>query len=319
MAALAAVVVIATSGCGGSPLGGALAPTTVTTPTGRTGLRQRAPGDDSDIDAPQSIEQAAVLGDATFVGAGDIANCDVPGAVETARLLDAIPGDVFTLGDHAYPNGTTDAFSRCYDPMWGRHRARTHPTPGNHDWGVENGGPYFTYFGANAGSRTGYYSFELGAWHILSLNSNVGAGPGSPQFEWVKADLAVHRTRCALAYWHYPRFSSGPNGSTPQMQQLWWLLETSGVDVVLSGHDHFYERFTPQDHEGVPTPNGMRLFVVGTGGTSLYGLQAIQPGSEVRGQAWGVLQLTLSPDRYSWAFVPVPGETFRDAGGDLCH
>ena len=256
-------------------------------------------------------------GEVTFVGAGDIADCTAAGSQATARLLDGIPGEVFTLGDNAYPSA--EQLTKCYEPTWGRHKARTHPVLGNHDWGADFGAPYFSYFGANAGPRSGWYSFDVGAWHILALNSNTSSTPSGAQYAWVQADLAAHPSRCTLAMWHYPRFSSGPNGSTLQMQPIWSLLNNAGVDVVLSGHDHIYERFAKQDHEGMPTPRGMRSFVVGTGGTHLYGPQVVQPNSEVRGAVWGVLKLSLRADDYSWEFVPVPGSTFRDSGRDTCR
>jgi hypothetical protein len=255
--------------------------------------------------------------DATFVGAGDIANCEHPGAALTARLLQSIPGEVFTLGDHVYPNGTTESFSTCYESTWGAHRWRTRPTPGNHDWDVDGGRPYLAYFGPSAGR--GYYSFDLGAWHVLSLNSNIGAQPGSAQYEWVRADLVAHPAACTLAYWHHPLFSSGPNGNNPQMQAMWRLLDEAGVELVMVGHDHVYERFAPQDADGRPTPAGIREFVVGTGGAPLYGVSSVRPNSEVRGNhAWGVLKLNLRAGSYHWEFVPAGGESFRDFGSASC-
>lgn len=286
----------------------------------RDGISHQVP----DVTAPVQIVGAppppASGPDATFVGAGDIANCDVPGSEATARLLDRINGDVFTLGDNVYPNGSSESFSRCYEPTWGRHRSRTHPNPGNHDWDVSAGAPYFTYFGPSSGpSGLGYYSFNVGAWHILSLNSNINASPGSTQYEWIRRDLAAAPTYCTLAYWHHPLFSSGPNGNNGQMREVWRLLDEAGVDVVLVGHDHLYERFAPQDADGHPNPSGMREFIVGTGGSRLYGPASPQPNSEVRGtDTWGVLRLTLRSDRYDWEFVPVDGQTFRDAGSTAC-
>ena len=253
----------------------------------------------------------------SFTGAGDIANCAIEGAAATARLLDGIPGDLFTLGDHVYPSSTAEAFANCYASTWGRHRSRTRPTPGNHEWEVNGGAPYFAYFGAAAGG--GFYSFTLGAWHVLSLNSNVSAEPGSPQYEWARADLAASASRCTLAYWHHPLFSSGPNGNNGQMRSMWRLLDGAGADVVMVGHDHLYERFAPQDADGRPTPSGMRQFIVGTGGATPYGAVAVQPNSEKRIEsAWGVLRLTLRSDAYDWEFVPVAGQLARDAGTATC-
>ena len=307
-------------------------PDTFTLQAGREPMRVRirATGRDRDgrMRSTDVVEAAVVLvtgggpafgGEVTFVGAGDIADCSHPGSQATARLLDLIPGDVFTLGDHVYPSGTPELFATCYHPTWGRHIGRTRPVPGNHDWGELYATPYFDYFGAAAGSRLGYYSFNLGAWHILALNSNAPANTVSAQFAWVARDLAANPSRCTLAMWHHARFSSGPNGNSPEMQQIWWLLETNGVDLVLSAHEHMYERFAKQDNEGNPRPNGMRQINAGTGGAPLGGPQLIRPNSEVRGATWGVLKLTLRSENYSWQFVPVPGSTFTDSGTDVCR
>jgi hypothetical protein len=294
----------------------------------RVRLRARGMNTDGVAAATDSAESVVSLtdppapaggGDATILAAGDIADCSTTGAAQTARLLDTLPGDVLTLGDHGYPAATRQVFSSCYEPTWGRHKSRTWANPGNHDWGEEYGSPYFEYFGAGAGPRTGYYSFDLGAWHILSHNSNIAAGVNSPQFQWVVADLMAHPSKCTMAVWHHARFSSGPNGDSAQMQQMWWLLDGNGVDVVLNAHEHMYERFAPQDHEGVPSPNGIRLFVVGTGGGALAGPQSIKRNSEVRGSSFGVLRMTLRADSYAWQFVSVPGAPLRDAGTDTCR
>jgi hypothetical protein len=253
----------------------------------------------------------------TFVGAGDIADCGLPGAALTARALQETPGSVFTLGDHVYPVGNREAFASCYESTWGAVKQRTYPTPGNHEWDVQQGAHYLAYFGGAAGR--GYYSFDLGAWHVLSLNSNVSTQPGSQQYEWARADLAAHPGACTLAYWHHPLFSSGTNGPNSQMRPLWKLLDDGGVDVVMSGHDHLYERFAPQDADGHPTSTGMRSFIVGTGGAWLYEMLSPQPNSEVRSnQGWGVLKLTLRGNSYDWEFVPVGDSTFRDFGSAIC-
>ena len=224
---------------------------------------------------------------------------------------------VFTLGDHVYPAATSEAFASCYESTWGAVRERTYPTPGNHEWDVNRGAPYLAYFGAPA--ARGFYSFDLGAWHVLSLNSNVAAHPGSQQYEWIRADLATRARPCTLAYWHHPLFSSGTNGPSSQMHAVWELLDESGVEFVMSGHDHLYERFAPQDANGSPTSAGMRSFVVGTGGAALYGMLSPRPNSEVRhNQGWGVLKLTLRSNGYDWEFVPVGGSGFRDFGSAAC-
>jgi acid phosphatase type 7 len=260
-------------------------------------------------------------GPETFVGAGDIAICG-GNAEATAKLLDSIGGTVFTLGDNAYSSGTRADFQNCYDPSWGRHRSRTRPSPGNHDYATPGAAPYFEYFGANAGAPgVGYYSFDLGAWHIISLNSNVATDAGSPQAAWLRADLAANAApRCTLAYWHHPLFSSGPNGSreTPVMREIYRILYNASADLVLVGHDHTYERFAPQDADGRLDPlRGIRQFVVGTGGVPLYDFPAIQPNSEVRLKAHGVMRLILSSDRYQWDFLAVSGA--GDSGTTPCH
>jgi len=262
-------------------------------------------------------------GPEVMVGAGDIGWCGLPGADLTAMLLDGIPGTVFTAGDNAYPSGTRDDFQRCYEPSWGRHKGRTRPIPGNHDYGDgrTDGFAYFEYFGPNAGPPgLGYYSYRLGAWHILALDSEISAFPGSAQLEWLRAELASDSSRCTMALFHTPLFGSGANGGNPQMQATWNLLYASGADVVISGHNHSYERFAPQDPNGVFDPaKGIREFVAGTGGALLTGFPQVRANSEVRSSTWGVLKLTLWADRYDWQFIAVPGESFSDSGSAACH
>ncbi len=261
-----------------------------------------------------------------LVGAGDIAYCkQIAGAQATARLLDAIPGTVFTLGDHAYEDGTAREFADCYDPTWGRHRTRTRPAVGNHDYHSPQAAPYFAYFGAAAGEPArGYYSYDLGGWHVVVLNSNceeVGCEAGSPQERWLRAQLAAHKTQCSLAYWHHPRFSSGKHGGAPAMAPLWQALHEAGVELAISGHDHDYERFAPQDPAGkLDVARGVRQFVVGTGGKKTHRFNQAEPNSEVRDTGtFGVLKLTLSPGRYEWKFIPVAGQGFTDSGSEACH
>jgi hypothetical protein len=255
------------------------------------------------------------------VGAGDIAICGSAGAQATARLLDGIFGIVFTLGDNVYPYGSHDLFRDCYDPTWGRHRARTRPSPGNHDFQQDGGAGYYAYFGSNAGpAGLGYYSYPAGGWHVVSLNSTLHSSRGTPQYEWLRTDLAANRSPCILAYWHHPLFTSGPNGSHPHMREIWELLHEAGADVVLNGHDHLYERFAPQDAHGRLDPvRGIREFIVGTGGGTLYQVRAPHPNSEVRDSGtFGVLRLTLRARGYDWEFVPVQGQSFRDFGSAPC-
>jgi hypothetical protein len=258
--------------------------------------------------------------DPVFVGAGDIADCDPDGAALTANLLDTIKGTVFTVGDNAYGDGTADQYNRCYNPTWGRHKARTRPAPGNHDYHTSNAAPYYAYFGDNAGpAGRGYYSFNLGAWHIISLNSEVAAGATSAQAQWLREDLAANPAACTLAYWHKPLFSSGQHGNNSTMRLIWDILAGAGADVILTGHDHLYERFAPQNSAGQAYAKGMREFVVGTGGASHYQFSTIRPNSEVRNNdTFGVLKLTLRPTRYEWEFVPVAGGSFHDSGGADC-
>ncbi len=255
-----------------------------------------------------------------LVGAGDIADCD---AEPTAALLDNIPGTVFTAGDNAYPNGSSSDYSNCYDPSWGRHKARTRPSPGNHDYQTSGATGYYKYFGAAAGpAGQGYYSYDLGAWHIVSLNSNVSMSAGSAQETWLRADLAASTKRCTIAYWHHPRFSSGSNhGSSTQSAGVWQALYDAGAEIVISGHDHEYERFAPQTPSGAADPTGgIREFVVGTGGAGLYSFATPLPNSEVRDDAtFGVLKLTLSDGSYAWEFIPIAGDTFTDSGSGTCH
>jgi hypothetical protein len=266
-------------------------------------------------------------GRAVLVGAGDIANCDIDGgagARATAALLDRIAGTVFTVGDHAYPSGAAAQFRDCYDPSWGRHKARTRPAPGNHDYLTAHAKAYFDYFGDNAGpDRRGYYSYTLGTWHIVSLNSSIAADRKSAQIEWLRSDLKDNPAPCTLAYWHVPVFSSGPHGSelkeTAQMREAWRVLYESGADVVINGHDHLYERFAPQNPQGKADPNGIREFIVGTGGGGQYEFRQIRANSEVRSnRSYGVLVLTLGATDYSWEFVSAAGASFHDAGTARC-
>lgn len=276
----------------------------------------------SDTSTITVIEPPPPGASAVFVGAGDIGDCGRDAKEQTAKLLDAIPGTVYTTGDNAYPDGTDADFANCYHDSWGRHRDRTRPTPGNHDYHTTGAEPYYRYFGENAGpAGRGYYSFDLGEWHIIALNSNVSMSATSAQVTWLKADLAANTKRCTLAYWHHPRFSSGDHGNATSTQPLWDVLYAADADVILAGHDHNYERFAPQTPTGAADPlRGIREFVVGTGGRSFYSFGTIKPNSEVRNNnTWGVLKLTLHADRYDWEFVPVAGKTFTDTGTGMCH
>ncbi|MEP6905562.1 MAG: metallophosphoesterase [Gemmatimonadales bacterium] len=269
------------------------------------------------------LSTPAPPGSAIFVGAGDIGSCESAGDEATAALLDSIPGTVFTLGDNVYESGTSREYRDCYDPSWGRHKARTKPSPGNHDYSTSGAAGYFAYFGASAGDPgKGYYSFDLEDWHIIALNSNIDESADSPQVRWLRADLDASKKPCTLAYWHNPRFSSGvEHGDDPATEPLWQALYDANAEIVLTGHDHEYERFRPQTAKGDADPvRGIREFVVGTGGRSHYGLGRRETNSEVfNASTFGVLKLTLSPGKYTWQFIPIAGQTFTDSGSGVCH
>jgi len=257
-----------------------------------------------------------------LVGAGDIAGCHKDQAEATAKLLDKIDGTVFTAGDNAYGSGTEQQFSRCYHRSWGRHRERTRPAPGNHDYETDYAAPYYKYFGASAGpAGRGYYRYSLGVWQIYSLNSNTNARDwGAAQEQWLIKELAANQAACTLAYWHHPLFSSSTtHGNQAHMRRLFKILQIHGADVVIAGHDHVYERFAPQDADGRADPHGIRQFTVGTGGAKLYDFGPARPNSEARNAAdHGVLKLRLHPQAYEWEFVPVAGGKFRDRGSAKC-
>jgi len=263
---------------------------------------------------------------AVLVGAGDIADCATNWDEQTADIVSRIPGTVFTLGDNAYENGTPDEFQNCYAPSWGRFRDRTRPAPGNHDYNTLAAAGYFAYFGTAAHPIEGYYSYELGGWHILALNSNCddigGCQAGSPEEAWLRADLAAHPAACTLAYWHHPRFSSGPHGNDARFVPFWQDLYAAHATLVLNGHDHDYERFAPQTPDGaLDWAHGIREFVAGTGGRHFAAFGPTRrPNSEVsRDVIFGVLRLTLYPTSYAWQYLPIPGIAFQDSGTADCH
>ena len=269
-----------------------------------------------------AMDDAVVL-----VGAGDIADCrDLSGAEATAKLLDHVPGTVMAVGDLAYPDGTKENFS-CYEMTWGRAKSRTRPAPGNHEFHSAGATPYFEYFGAAAGDpKTGYYSYELGKWHVIVLNSECldvgGCEAGSPQDKWLRADLAQHPAACTLAYWHKPLFSSGSaHGNDLDMKPLWQALYDANAEIVVNGHDHNYERFAPQAPDGSADPaRGIREFVAGTGGKNLRPMGPPVLNSEVSSsEAFGVLKLTLRTNGYDWQFIPQAGRSFTDSGSADCH
>ena len=256
-----------------------------------------------------------------LVGAGDIGFCGLPGAAATAVLLGQIPGTIFAVGDLAYPDGSAHDFARCYAPSWGRYFDRTRPTPGNHEYEKDpTAAGYFAFFGDRAGEPgKGYYSYELGAWHVVVVNSNIDVAAGSPQERWLRADLQAHPTRCTVAYWHHALFSSSVD-ATPMMRDIFQALFEAGAEVVITGHHHAYERFAPQTPAGeADAARGVRAFVVGTGGAGLDYFKRTKPNSEKRYNAnYGVLKLELYADHYAWQFVSANGHV-RDAGQDVCH
>jgi len=256
-----------------------------------------------------------------LIGAGDIAQCGTLGASLTAAVLDVFAGTVFAAGDIAYNSGTAAEFANCYDPHWGRHKARTRPVPGNHEYQSPGAGPYYDYFGSNAGTdRTGYYSYTVGPWLVLALNSEVDHSDSSAQVGWIRNQLSGFPGRCVAAIWHRPLFSSGPHQGDVDIRPLWRALYDANVDLVINGHEHIYERFGAQDPDGRADPTkGMRQFTVGTGGAALTSVTAVRSNSEVRGVAWGVTEFTLSSAGYAWHFHPAVGFTFSDYGFGECH
>jgi 3',5'-cyclic AMP phosphodiesterase CpdA len=236
-------------------------------------------------------------------------------------MLDTLPGPILLPGDVAYPDATAEDFAKCYDPFWGRHRDRTFPVPGNHEYHAPGPGAYFAYFGPNAGPPgLGYYSREMGPWLVIGLNSNIPAGEGSAQLQWLRSTLQANPVKCTLAFWHHPRFSSGQNGDQTVMADAVRVLYEANADLVLNGHDHLYERLAPYNPEGRSDPaRGIRQFTVGTGGGLLYSFTGIKAISEARASVWGVLRLNLRADGYDFEFLPVPGEAFRDSGSGQCH
>ena len=256
-------------------------------------------------------------GGEVFVGAGDISTCGTNNDEATAKLLDNIPGTVFTLGDNAYTDGSYAQYVNCYDPTWGRHKTRTKPVPGNHEYLTSGAAGYFQYFN----NVPAYYAFNLGSWRIYALNSEVSVTATSAEVTWLQDDLAANPSQCVLAYWHKPRWSSGSShGSNSAMQTLWQILYNAGAEVVINGHEHNYERFSEMNASGAAVSQGLREFVVGTGGNSLYPFGTALATSQVRNNStYGVLKLTLRPGGYDWQFVPVAGSTFTDSGSDTCH
>jgi fibronectin type 3 domain-containing protein len=295
--------------------------------------------DSADNRSTASAEASAApqVGDPVFVGAGDIADCTSSGDEATATLLDNTPGAVYTIGDNVYPNGLLSEYTSCYDPSWGRPgiKSRTRPVVGNHDYGngSNNGDGYFDYFNG-VGNFTGpagdrdkaYYSYDIGNyWHIVALNTECGIDAScslTTEEQWLRGDLAANASKNVIALWHRPRWSSGPTRpGDSRFQGLWQDLYNYGVELLLVGHDHQYERFAPQNAGGqLDTPHGVREIIVGTGGAALSSVGAPVANSQVlNNTTWGVLKLTLHQSSFDWRFIPVAGNTFTDSGTDQVH
>ena len=269
----------------------------------------------SPVATPGSSPAEAIL-----LAAGDIGYCAASNDDLVGQLAASLPGTIALLGDIAYDNGSASEFANCFDPTWGPLRDRLRPVPGNHEYETKDASGYYDYFGAAAGPRgEGWYSYDLGGWHLIAVNSECGAieggceGTDSAELAWLVADLAAHPAECTLAYWHHPRYSSGKHGDDVMTDALWAALSDAGADLVLEGHDHHYERIAPVD--------GIRSFVVGTGGRSLYAWPGSPgPHTEVRNNdTYGLLELTLRPTDFSWRFVPAAGGSFTDSGTSACH
>jgi calcineurin-like phosphoesterase family protein len=277
-------------------------------------------------------KSGAQTSDVVLIGAGDVADglgfANLPHAFATAALIEAYPSaTVFVAGDTAYNHGTDEEFLIAYDPTWGRFRQRTIPVVGNHEYGVQRGIGYYNYFGPLAGNPVqGYYSLNLGAWHIVVLNSNcnvVGCSAGGAQETWLKNDLATNTTACTLAFWHEPLYTSSTEVSpATDTQPLWADLYNSNAELVVSGHAHDYERFAPQDANGnLDLTRGIIEIVAGTGGDGLFPLSTTPAPNEVvrDNSTYGVLKLTLHATSFDFQFIPVAGSTFTDSGTEACH
>ena len=313
----------ATDGAAAGPSPTAPSPSIATAAPSDSPAASASP-DSSDGATPTASDSGP--GDPVLVGAGDIASCSSDGDEATAKLLDGIAGTVFTAGDNAYESGKPDQFRECYDPTWGRHRDRTRPAPGNHDWETADLAGYLGYFGPAAQGPDGssWYSYDLGAWHVIVLDSACnkvgGCGPDSAQGRWLAKDLAANDSLCTMAIFHHPRFSSGEHGDIASVDAFWRPMYAANLDVVVNGHDHDYERFAPQDPDGRPDEaRGIRQFVVGTGGGYLRTFTRVAPNSEARlAGGHGVLKFTLHEGSYDAEFIAA-GNDFRDVGTNDCH
>ena len=270
--------------------------------------------------APISIVAAGDIACAALANRNPPHNCDQGGTAALIGSLD--PVAILALGDDQYENGGLSDYRSVYAVSWGAYLGRTFPTPGNHEYETPGASGYFAYFGKRAPAS--YYSFDLGAWHLISLNSECshigGCGARSVEETWLRADLAANAHKCTLAYWHEPRWTNGEHPDATQMAVIWDDLVASHATLVLSGHNHDYERYAPMDANGNASPGGVREFVVGTGGRNHYPILKPPLASEQvsNDKTFGVLQLTLSPGSYAWRFVPAASYTFTDAGTGTC-
>ncbi len=276
-------------------------------------------------------ESTAQTTDVVLIGAGDIADgfsFNLSNAFATAALLDAYPtATVFANGDLAYENGSDGDFAKTYNATWGRAKGRTIPVVGNHEYDILLGAGYYSYWGPTAGNfGSGYYSLDLGAWHVVVLNSNcsmVGCGAGGAQETWLRNDLATHTQACTLALWHEPLYTSSTvvirnTAVQPLLQDLY----NANADLIVNGHAHNYERFAPQDASGnLDLAKGIIEIIAGTGGDSLFPFSAAKAPNSVAGNdsTFGVLKLTLHPTSFDWQFIPIAGQTFTDSGTQACH
>ncbi len=258
-----------------------------------------------------------------FSGAGDIATCYRQSDSATAAILDSVGGAVFTAGDNLHDNADTASYGTCYGRSWGRVLDRTHPAIGNHDYDKDSGAQYFTYFGARAGEPgRGYYSFDLGGWHVVMLNSHaavIGTGPGSAQERWLRADLRENRRRCTIAVWHHPRFYQGSFNRNLGARAFWAALHEARAEVVVNGHFHLYERYAPQDADAKASASGPRQFTVGTGGRGLDVQSQAAPNLEFRQNTdYGVLSFELGDGWYRWEFISA-ARAVLDSGRAECR
>jgi acid phosphatase type 7 len=265
----------------------------------------------------------------SLLAVGDISTCGNLGAFITAGILqnqlEQNPNSKLALlGDIAYERGTEAEF-KCFDAAYGQFKNISYPSPGNHEYYSPNATGYYAYYGSRAGNpKQGYYTYKLGNWRIYALNSNCdsigGCDKNSPQIKWLKQTLLSNPSQCSLAYWHHPRFSSGRHGNAAFMQDMWALVAKAGVEIVLSGHDHTYERFAPLDSSGKPNPKGTRAFVIGTGGRSFYAFSNPQAHSQIKqNSSLGVTKFVLEPNGYSWEFIAASGSNFKDSGTGKCY